>query len=113
MASRGPTYVEKGTTKRGPGHWVTNDECVIDRLRVKYCINVIKQDLGDPINPTMIWGRICRLLLVDKGKPLSGDKGTRTDKNSPKIRQGRMTGVWTNICAYEQDRSAYCACSKR
>ena len=36
----------------------------------------------------MIWGRMCRTLLGDKGKPLSGDKGRRTDKHGPKIRQG-------------------------
>ena len=61
----------------------------------------MKQDLGDQINPSMkgggrsilIWGRTCRTLLVDKGKTLSGDKGTRTDGNSPNIRQGRMERV--------------------
>ena len=58
----------------------------------------MKQDWGDQINPTMIWGRMCRTLLVDKGKPLSGDKGTRTDKH---------------VCAYKQDRSAYCTRSER
>ena len=58
----------------------------------------MKQDLGDQINPTMngggrlvlIWGRTCRTLLGDKGKPLSGDKGTRMDKHGPKILQGIM-----------------------
>ena len=61
----------------------------------------MKQDLGDQINPTMngggcsvlIWVQTCRTLLVDKGKPLSGDKGTRTDENGPKIQQGRMAHV--------------------
>ena len=56
---------------------------------------------GLQINPTtnggrgsvLIWVRTCRTLLVDKGKPLSGDKGTRTDKHGPKIRQGRMARV--------------------
>ena len=43
----------------------------------------------------LIWGRTRRTLLVDKGKPLSGDKGTRTDKQGPKIRQGKCH-------AYEQ-----------
>ena len=53
------------------------------------------------INPTtnggrrsvMIQGRTSRTLLVDKGKPLSGDKGMRTDKHGPRIRQGRMARV--------------------
>ena len=48
----------------------------------------MKQDLGGKINPTMngrgpsvlIWGRTCRTLLGDKGKPISGEKGTRTNK---------------------------------
>ena len=61
----------------------------------------MKQDCGDLINPIMngegrsvlICGRNCRLLLVDKGKPLSGDKGMRTDEHGPKIRQGRMARV--------------------
>ena len=67
------------------------------------------------INPTMngggcsvlIWGRTWITLLVDKGKPLSGDKGTRTDENGPKIRQGIMASVWTNIYAYEFGRSVF------
>ena len=113
VASRGPTYIEKGTTTRGPGQWVPKDECVINRLRVQSCINVMKQDWWDQINPTMIWGRTCRTLLGDKGKPLSGDKDTRTDKHSPKIRQGRMARIRTNVYAYEKDRSAYCTHSKR
>ena len=88
VASRGPTYVAKGTTTRGPGLWVTNYEFAIDRLSVQSWINVIKQDWGDRISPTindggrsvLIWGRTCRTLLGDKGKPLSGDKGARTNK---------------------------------
>ena len=67
------------------------------------------------INPTMngggrsvlIWGRMCRTLLVDKGKPLSGDKGTRTDEHGPKIQQGRMARVLTNIYAYGFGRSEF------
>ena len=64
VSSRGTTYVAKVTTTRGPGQWVSNDECVIDRLRVKSWINLMKQDWGDQINTTMngrghlvlIWG---------------------------------------------------------
>ena len=41
----------------------------------------------------MIWVQTCRLLLEDKCKPLSGDKGTRTDEHGPKIQQGRMACV--------------------
>ena len=104
VASRGPTYVAKGKTTRGPGQWLPNDKCVIDRLRVQSWINVTKQDWGDWINPTMnggghlllIWGRTWRTLLEYKVKPLSGDKGTRTDDHNPKIQQGRMARVWTN-----------------
>ena len=121
MASSVPTYVSKGTTTRGPGQRVPNDECVIDRLRVQYWINVMKQDRGDQINPTMtgggrsvlIWGRMCRTLLADKGIPLSGDKCTHTDEYSPKIQEGRMAHVRTDVYAYEQDRSAYCTRIKR
>ena len=62
------------------------------RLSVQSWINVMKQDREDRINPTvngrgrsvLIWGRTCRMLLGDKGKPLSGDKGMRTDKHGPK-----------------------------
>ena len=43
MASRGPTYVAKGTTTRGPGQLVPNNECTIDRLSVQSWINVMKQ----------------------------------------------------------------------
>ena len=121
VASRGPTYVVKGTTTRGPVQWVPNNECVIDRLRVKSWINVMKQDWGDQINPTMtggvhsvlIWVRMCRTLLGDKGKPLSWDKGMRTDEHSSKIWQWRMARVQTNVYTYEQDRSVYCTRSKR
>ena len=68
----------------------------------------MKQDLGDQIKPTMngrgrlvlIWGQIYRTLLGDKGKPLSGDKGTRTDKHGPKTRQGRMAHIQTIVYAY-------------
>ena len=75
----------------------------------------------DRINPTMtgggrsvlIWGRTCRTLLGDKGKPLSGDKGTRKEEHSPKIRHGRMAYVQKKVYAYERDRSAYCTRSKR
>ena len=108
VASRGPTYVAKGTATRGPGQWVPNYECAIDRLSVQSWINVMKQDWGDQINPTMndrwrsvlIWGRTCRTLLGDKGKPLSGDKGTRTDEHGPKTWQGRMARVRTNVYVY-------------
>ena len=41
----------------------------------------------------LIWGRICRTLLGDKGKPLSGDKSTRTDEHGPKT--PRLTDVKT------------------
>ena len=79
MTSRGPTYVAKGTTTMGPSQWVPNYECVIDRLRVKSWINVMKQDWGDQINPTMIGGghslliqdQTCRAMLGDKVKTLS------------------------------------------
>ena len=114
VESRGPTYVAKVITMRGPGQWVPNDEYVIDRLRVQYWINVMKQDWGDQISPTMtgrghsvlIWGQRCRTLLGDKGEPLSGDKGTRTDKHDTKIQQGRMARVWTDVYAYTFGRSA-------
>ena len=33
----------------------------------------------------LIWYGTCRTMLIDKGEPLSGDKGTRTDKHGPKI----------------------------
>ena len=80
----------------------------------------MKQDLGGRINPTMtgggilvlIWGQTCRTLLEDGGKPLSGDKGTFTDKHGPKIQQGGMARVRMNVYAYERDRSAYCTLSK-
>ena len=52
-------------------------------------------------------------MLGDKGKPLSGDNGTRTDKHNPNIEQGRMEHVHTNVHAYEQDRSVYYTHSKR
>ena len=54
VASRGPTYVAKGTTTRGPGQWVPNDECAIDRLSVQSWINAIKQVFklkGDKAEP--------------------------------------------------------------
>ena len=44
VTSRGPTYVEKGTTTRRPVQWVPHDECEIDRLRVQSWINLMKQD---------------------------------------------------------------------
>ena len=67
------------------------------------------------INPTMnsggrlvmIWGKTCRTLLVDKVKPLSGYKGTRTDEQGPKIRQGRIACIRTNIYAYTFGRSEF------
>ena len=65
------------------------------------------------INPTMIWGQTCITMLGDNGKPLSGDKGTRTENHGPKIQQGIMARVRMNIYAYELDRSAYCTRSKR
>ena len=45
------------------------------------------------INPTMtsggrlvlIWVQMCRTLLGDKDKPLSGDNGICTDEHGPKI----------------------------
>ena len=60
------------------------------------------------INPTMngrgrsvlIWGQTCRTLLVDKGKPLSGDKGTRTEEHGPKTQQGRIACVRMNVYTY-------------
>ena len=108
MASRGSTYIAKITTTKGPGQWVPNDEYVIDRLSVQSWINVMKQDWGEQINPTMnsrghsilIWVQTCRTMLVDKGKPLSGDKGTHMDKHSPKTWQWRMTCVRTNVYSY-------------
>ena len=68
----------------------------------------MKQDRGYRINPTMngegrlvlIWGQTCRMLLGDKGKPLSGDKGTRTDEHGTKTRQGRMACVQMNVYSY-------------
>ena len=108
VASRGPTYVAKVTTPRVPGKWVPNDECAIDRLNVKSWINVMKQDWRGWINLTMngrglsvlIWGEMCRTLLGDKGKPLSGDKVTRTDEHGLKTLQGRMACVRTNVYVY-------------
>ena len=41
----------------------------------------------------LIWGQMYRTLLVDNGKPLSGDKGTHTNEHGPNIRQGRMERV--------------------
>ena len=52
----GPTYVAKGTTTRGAVQWVPNDEFIIDRLRLKSWINVMKQYLGYQINPTITGG---------------------------------------------------------
>ena len=60
---------------------------------VYYCpgrINLIMNGRGRSV---LIWGQTFRTLLVDKGKPLSGDKSTRTDEHSPKIQQGRMARV--------------------
>ena len=116
VASRGPTYVANETTTRGPGQWVPNDECAIDRLSVQSWINILKQDWGYRINPTMsnrgrsvlIWGRKCRTLLGDKGKPLSGDNGTHTDEHGPKTRQGRMSSVWTNVYTYTYRLNCIC-----
>ena len=48
----------------------------------------------------LIWGRTCRTMLGDKGKPLSGDKDTRTDNNSQNTQQKGMTHVRTNVYAY-------------
>ena len=48
----------------------------------------------------LIWGRTCRMLLGDKGKPLSEDKGTRTDEHGLKTQQGRMERVQKNVYAY-------------
>ena len=94
---------------------VPNDECVIDRLIIQSWINVMKQDWGDRINPTMngggrlvlIWGWTYRTMLVDKGNTLSGYKGTCTYEHGPKILQVRMARVWTNVYAYEFGRSAF------
>ena len=55
----------------------------------------------------LIWGQTCRTMLVDKGKPLSGDKGTCTDEHGPNIRQGRMARVLTKVYAYEFGISAF------
>ena len=68
----------------------------------------MKKDWGYRFNPTMngrgrsvlIWGKTCRTLLGDKGKPLSGDKGTHTDEHGPKIQKGRMARIQTTIYAY-------------
>ena len=62
---------------------------------------ILEENEAHLINPTMnsrersvlIWVRKCRTLLGDKGKPLSGDKGTRTDDHGPKTRQGKMAPV--------------------
>ena len=48
----------------------------------------------------MIWDQTCRMLLGDKSKPLSGDKGIRTDEHGPKTRHGRMACVQTNVYVY-------------
>ena len=61
----------------------------------------------------LIWGQRCRTLLGDKGEPLSGDEVTRMDEHGPKIRQGRMEYVQTNVYAYERYRSTDCTRSKR
>ena len=108
VASRVHTCVAKGKTTRGAGQWVPNYECAIDRLSVQSWINVMNQDWGDRINPTMngrgrsvlIWGWTCRTMLGDKGKPLSGDKGMRTDGHGPKTWQGRMSRVQTSLYGY-------------
>ena len=59
-------------------------------------------------NPTMngggrsvlILGQMCRMMFGDKVKPLSGNKGTRTNEHGPKTRQGRMSRIRTNVYAY-------------
>ena len=48
----------------------------------------------------LIWIRLCRTMLGDKGKHLSGDKGTRTDKHGPKKQKGKMAQVRTKVYAY-------------
>ena len=55
----------------------------------------------------LIWGRMCRTMLVNKGKPLSGDKGTRKDEHGPKIRHGRMARVLTKVYAHKFGRSKF------
>ena len=47
----------------------------------------------------LIWVQMYRTLLGDKGKTLSGDKGTCTDEHGTKIQQGRMAHVLTNVYA--------------
>ena len=66
-----------------------------------HCGHVLLGGGPPQINTTMngreclvlIWGQTCRTLLKDKGKPLSGDKGMRTNEHSPKTQQGRMAFV--------------------
>ena len=41
----------------------------------------------------LILGQTLRTMLVDKGKPLSGDKDTHKYNHCPKIRQGRIARV--------------------
>ena len=55
----------------------------------------------------LIWGRMCTTMLVNNVKPLSGDKGTRKDKHGPKIRQGRMARILTNVYAQKFGRSTF------
>ena len=55
----------------------------------------------------LILGRTCRSLLGHKGKPLPGDKGTRTDEHGPNIRQVIMARVLTNVYAYKFGKSEF------
>ena len=105
----------KGNNNKGT--WSVSTKCkfVINRLSVQYWLNVMKQDWGDQIDPTingrgrsvLIWGQTCRTLLENEGKPISGDKGTHTDENDPNIWQERMARVWTDVYAYDFGRSSF------
>ena len=76
--------------------------------KIMYLVSLLLQEVTGRINPilngrgcsVLIWGKTCRTMLEDKGKPLAGDKGTCTDKHGPKTWQGIMARVQTNVYAY-------------
>ena len=91
-------------------HWYKQQMMSLHTLKSSSWIN---PTMNGVVHLVLIWGRTCRMLSVDKGKALAGDKGTRMDEHGPKIRQGRMEYVQTNVYAYERYRSTDCTRSKR
>ena len=66
---------------------VFNLLCVITYgfIRDKFILMQINPTMNGEGNSVLIWVRTRRTLLGDKGKPLSGDQGMRTDKHRQKI----------------------------